>query len=146
MLGEVDGIHVSGVDIDGCCDAQTGKFTPESKEIVIGLDSYSEYSPSGTGCHILVLGSLRGRKGLKLPFPGAKAVELYDQDRYLTFTGRHLKKTPDDVIHREDALNTLYDRVAAAKQSKSGLTVSISVSGVRTALQVDGRGHEPVQR
>jgi hypothetical protein len=128
VLGEVDGIQVSGGDIDACCDAQTGKFTPESKEIVIGLDSYAEYSPSGTGCHILMLGSLRGRKGLKLPFPGAKAVELYDQDRYLTFTGRHLKKTPDDLIHREDALNALYDRVAAAKPSKSGLTVSISVS------------------
>src|ERR1017187_5496517 len=51
VVGEVDGIHVSGGDIDACCDAQTGKFTPESKEIVIGLDSYAEYSPSGTGCH-----------------------------------------------------------------------------------------------
>ncbi len=68
---------------------------PNPREIVIGLDSYGEYSVhSGTGVHILVLGTLRGRKGFKLPFPGAKAVELYDQDRYLTFTGRHLKKTP----------------------------------------------------
>src|ERR1700677_2348976 len=28
-LGDVDGVHLWGVDIDGCCDAVTGKFTPE---------------------------------------------------------------------------------------------------------------------
>lgn len=128
VMGEVDGIHVSGVDIDNCCDAVTGKFTPESREIVIGLDSYSEYSPSGTGCHILVIGNLRGRKGLKLPFHGLKAVELYDQARYLTFTGRHLPKTPNAVIEREEALNTLYDQVRASKPAKGGLTVKITVS------------------
>jgi hypothetical protein len=127
VLGEVDGVSVWGVDIDACCDAVTGKFTPESREIVIGLDSYAEYSPSGTGCHILGVGDLRGRKGIKLPYPGCKAVELYDRGRYLTFTGRYLPKTPADVLRREDAVNALYDRVAASKPSVSGLTVSISV-------------------
>ena len=127
VMGEVDGIHLAGVDIDNCCDAVTGKFTLESREIVIGLDSYAEYSPSGTGCHILMLGTLRGRKGVKLPFPGAKAVELYDSGRYLTFTGRHLPKTPRDIVERGDAVNALYDRVTAAKPAKGGLTVSISV-------------------
>lgn len=127
-MGEVDGTPLCGVDIDNCCDAVTGKFTPESREIVIGLDSYAEYSPSGTGCHILMLGTLRGRKGIKLPFPGAKAVELYDSGRYLTFTGRHLTKTPAEIVERGDAVNALYDRVTAAKPAKGGLTVSISVS------------------
>src|ERR1700733_14529763 len=41
-LGEVDSVHVWGVDIDACCDAVTGKFTPESREIVISVDSYGE--------------------------------------------------------------------------------------------------------
>ena len=128
VTGEVDGIHLCGVDIDNCCDAQTGKFTPEARAMVLGLDSYSEYSPSGTGVHILMLGTLRGRKGLHLPFPGAKAVELYDRARYLTFTGRHLPKTPNDIVEREDAVNVLYDRVLASKTKSPGLVVSISVS------------------
>lgn len=128
VMGEVDGVRLCGVDIDACCDAQTGRFTPESREIVIGLDSYSEYSPSGTGVHILMLGTLHGRKGLKLPFPGAKAVELYDRDRYLTFTGRQLPKAPADVVEREEAVKALYDRVLASKAKNPGLTVSISVS------------------
>ena len=121
-------IQLSGVDIDNCCNAQTGKFTPESREIVIGLDSYSEFSPSGTGSHILVLGGLRGRAGMHEGFPGCKAIEIYDSGRYFTFTERHLAKTPPDILWREDELNALYDRVRAAKPSKSGLTVSISLS------------------
>jgi hypothetical protein len=128
VFGEVDGVHLSGVDLDNCCDAVTGKFTPESKEIVIGLDSYSEYSPSGTGCHVLVLGALNGRKGLKLPFRGIKAVELYDQDRYFTFTGRGLPKAPKEIVERTDALNALYDQVRASKPPSAGITVGITVS------------------
>ncbi len=127
VMGEFDGIPLCGVDIDNCCDAVTGKFTPESRDIVIGLNSYSEFSPSGTGAHILMLGTLRGRKGIKLPFPGTKAVELYDSGRYLTFTGRHLEKTPLDLVGRADAVNALYDRVAAAKPHTGGISVSISV-------------------
>ena len=128
VLGTLGGVTIWGVDIDKCCDAHTGKFTPESREIVIGLDSYGEYSPSGEGCHILGIGDLRGRKGTKLPYAGCKAVEVYDRDRYLTFTGRHLPKTPSDIVERGNAVNALYDRVTAAKPSKGGLTVSISMS------------------
>src|SRR6202035_2385732 len=98
------------------------------REIVIGLDSYAEYSPSGTGCHILVIGTLHGRRGIKLPFAGSKAVEVYDQDRYLTFTGRHLTKTPNEVNEREDALNALYERVRATKAQHTGLIVAVTVS------------------
>ena len=128
VMGELDGVHLAGVDIDNCCDAVTGKFTPESREVVIGLDSYAEYSPSGTGAHVLMVGTLRGRAGLHLPFPGTKAIELYDSGRYLTFTGRHLSKTPSEILEREDAVNALYDRVLAAKPKRAGLTVSVSLS------------------
>ena len=38
-IGLVLGDGVWRVDIDGCCDAVSGKFTPESREIVIDLDS-----------------------------------------------------------------------------------------------------------
>ena len=37
-VGLTLGNGVFGVDIDKCCDAVTGKFTPESREIVIALD------------------------------------------------------------------------------------------------------------
>lgn len=136
VFGTVDGVQLSGVDIDKCCDAHTGKFTPESREIVIGLDSYSEFSPSGTGSHILVLGGLRGRKGLHEAYPGCKAIEIYDSGRYFTFTARHLEKTPPDILWREAELNALYDRVRAAKPGKPGLIVSVSISEAERLQQL----------
>jgi|ERR1035437_3953760 primase-polymerase (primpol)-like protein len=100
-LGTVDGICVWGVDIDGCCDAVTGKFTPESREIVIGLDSYGEYSPSGTGCHVLGIGGLPG-PGIKKPYLGLKSVEVKSDGYYFTFTAHHLNKTPNALMDRQE--------------------------------------------
>lgn len=132
-LGEIDGEYVWGVDIDKCADASTGKFTPESREIVIGLDSYTEYSPSGTGCHILGVG---GRvpvcsKGevIVRPFPGCKQIEIKGRPFYFTFSGRYIPKTPATLMDRPDQLRAIIDRVSAIETSrKPGLTVSVSLS------------------
>jgi hypothetical protein len=127
-VGVVLGDGVWGVDIDGCCDAVTGKFTPESREIVIGLDSYGEYSPSGTGCHVLGLGTLPG-PGLKKPHPGCKAVEVKSEGYYFTFTGRHLSKTPTSLKDRQEAVLALYERVSRLGGArKAGLTVRVTLS------------------
>lgn len=126
-LGEVNGVQVWGVDIDACCDAVTGKFTPESRGIVIGLDSYGEFSPSGTGCHILGIGKLPG-PGLKKPYLGLKSVEVKADGYYFTFTGRHLSKTPSGLMDRQDAVVGLYERVKATDTHKPGLSLTIPVS------------------
>ena len=126
-LGTVDGVCVWGVDIDGCCDAHTGKFTPESREIVIGLDSYGEYSPSGTGCHVLGIGGLPG-PGIKKPYLGLKSVEVKADGYYFTFTARHLNKTPNDLMDRREQVTALYDRVSKATTPKNGLTISLHLS------------------
>lgn len=124
-VGVVLGDGVWGVDIDACCDAVTGQFTPESREVVIGLDSYGEYSPSGTGCHILGLGKLPG-PGLKRSHPGCKALEVKSEGYYFTFTGRHLSKTPADLEDRQEAVSTLYKRVQGLSP-RVGLTVAVSL-------------------
>ena len=121
MLGE----GVWGVDIDGCCDAMTGKFTPESREIVIALDSYGEYSPSGTGCHVLGFGQLPGR-GIKKPHAGCKAVEVKADGYYFTFTGRHLSKTPSELIDRQQEVTALYNRLASS--NGNGLIVTAPIN------------------
>jgi putative DNA primase/helicase len=121
VLGDVDGVSVWGVDIDGCCDALTGKFSPESREVVIGLDSYGEYSPSGTGCHVFGLGTLPGDgKPIVRPFPGCKQIEIKGRGYYFTLTGRHLSKTPHDLMSRQAELTALCERV-----SRSKLTVTM---------------------
>src|ERR1035437_805549 len=55
LVGLVLGNGIVGVDFDTCCDAFEGKFTPASREMVIALDSYGEYSPNGYGAHVLLV-------------------------------------------------------------------------------------------
>jgi len=105
-LGDVDGVFIFGVDIDGCCDAVNGKFTPESREIVISLDTYTEYSYSGDGCHLLGIGDLdekyrkNKRKVIVKAVPGCKQIEIKSAGFYFVYTGRHIGKTPSDLMPR----------------------------------------------
>jgi hypothetical protein len=125
LLGEVNAVPVWGVDVDGCCDALTGKFSPASRDVVIGLDSYGEYSPSGTGCHIFGIGYLPGDgKPIVRPFPGCKQIEIKGRGYYFTLTGRHLNKTPKELMNRQAEIIALCERVLSATKS-NGLHVAI---------------------
>jgi hypothetical protein len=128
-LGTFDGVPLFGVDLDRCCDAVTGKFTPETRELVIQLNSYAERSPSGTGCHVIGLGNLPGNKMLVRPFPGAKQIEIKGLGYYFTYTDRHLEKTPADIRDRQNELLALCDRVRKIPtKAHEGITVAVSDS------------------
>ncbi len=72
------------IDLDHSYDSSTGAITdPQAAAIVQSLNSYTEFSPSGTGLHILAYGQLPG-KGIHT------AVELYGQDRFTTITTDHI--------------------------------------------------------
>ena len=128
VLGSIDGVSIFGVDIDKCCEADTGRFSPETREVVIELDTYSEYSPSGTGCHIVGLGDLGDRSGNKFHHPGCKEIEIYDHDRFLTFTGRYITKTPASLVDRKAAVRSLHDRLAVSQPRRAGIIVKMHVS------------------
>src|SRR5262249_37739468 len=51
-------ITISLVDLDRCRNPHTGVIAPWAMDIIRRLDSYAEVSPSGTGVHIFVDGSL----------------------------------------------------------------------------------------
>jgi hypothetical protein len=133
VLGLVDGVSVIGVDLDKCCDAFEGKFTPESRKIVIALDSYGEYSPNGYGAHVLCLaefpeeyrGVNTGKKGdaVVRPGPDFKQIEIKGSGFYFTLSGRHIAKTPADLMPRQEQINALCKRVAGM-QPKPGVVVS----------------------
>jgi len=136
-VGYVLGDGVFGVDIDECCDAVTGKFTPESREIVIALDTYAEYSYSGDGCHLLGLGDLdekyrkAKRKVIVKKVPGCKQIEIKSAGFYFVYTGRHIGKTPSALMPRQSQLDALCEKVAAV--TKEGLTVSAPDEAARFA-------------
>jgi hypothetical protein len=88
-----------GVDLDGCCDAD-GTLSPWAFDIIDSLDSYTERSPSGTGVHIIVRGTL--------PKGGSRrgAVEMYDNSRYFTMTGDVLRQA--GIEDRQEALQHIH--------------------------------------
>lgn len=45
---------IVGIDLDHVVDPETGEVQSWALEIVQRMDSYTEYSPSGTGLHIFV--------------------------------------------------------------------------------------------
>ena len=71
---------IFGVDLDHVI-TQDG-VDPAAQDIIETLDSYTEYSPSGTGVHILCKGTIP---------PGerkAGSAEMYSQGRFFTVTGK----------------------------------------------------------
>ena len=129
-------MYVWGVDFDKCCDVITGKFSPETWQVVIDLDSYGEYSPSGTGAHVLGISSKprtdSGRSDkVRFPsFPGCKQIEVKGLGYYFTFSNRHLSKTPSELVDRTEQIHALYHRVSsiATLKKDTGLAVTMSVS------------------
>ena len=74
-----------GIDFDDCRDPDSGEISPWAQKIIESVqEGYVETSPSGTGIHIIVEGTVRGggmRKG---------KVEMYGRERFFTITGRRL--------------------------------------------------------
>ena len=74
-----------GIDLDDCIDPESRELASWAQKIVSRVqEGYVEISPSGTGIHIIVEGSIRGggmRKG---------KVEMYGRGRFFTITGRSL--------------------------------------------------------
>jgi len=86
-----------GVDLDGCVD-DAGNTDDTAKDIVSQLDSYTETSPSGTGLHIIIEGTLPTDANRR------DNVEIYERDRFFTVTGKHLDRTPLTVEQRQAGL------------------------------------------
>lgn len=80
-----------GIDIDK-------GITDEDKEIIEYFDSYSEYSQSGLGVHIICKGEVGdGHKNGK--------YEIYDRLRYFIFTGRSYHATPKPIEERQKQID-----------------------------------------
>jgi hypothetical protein len=108
-IGIALGNGLAGVDLDDCRVPETGEIAEWAQEIIDQLNSYTELSPSGTGVHVLLYGTL-SRSGNRRDC-GNGHVEIYDHDRYFTFTGEHLEGTPVAIEDRQAELDALHLRL-----------------------------------
>jgi len=101
---QFDGKDIYGVDLDHVIDG-AGTLTPQAREVVGKLNSYTEISPSGTGIHVFVLapGADITRHRKKDYF-----LEIYGEGRYFTVTGNVLDRMKA-VETRTAELQTIHD-------------------------------------
>ncbi|SNT28757.1 Predicted P-loop ATPase and inactivated derivatives [Noviherbaspirillum humi] len=71
-----------GIDIDGCIKRETGEITEMAQKIIDACASYTEYSPSGTGVHIIVAGESDTFKSNEI------GLEVFCGRQYFTFTAK----------------------------------------------------------
>lgn len=106
-LGFILGDGIFGVDLDNHSNENENSENDEEfnkivEEFISTLDSYSEYSQSGKGVHIICQG--------KLP-EGARRkgnIEMYDKGRFFAFTGNAINNVP--INNREKEIIPLWEK------------------------------------
>lgn len=116
-----------GVDLDGCI-GDDGVLSEEASEIIEPLGSYGEISPSRRGVKVFIrariLDAGKGRRRFKTidgrPLRGIREIEIYQEGRFFTVTGRALSGSPDRLPDAQHALNALMARLNASSASPTG--------------------------
>lgn len=109
-----------GIDLDKCRDPDTGTIEQWALDIIDGLDSYTEISPSGAGVHVIV----RATK----PGPRCKQgnIEMYDRQRFFTITGGDGTKA---IEERQAAVDALYVETFGSPHETDTTTTAKSGNG-----------------
>lgn len=93
----------TGIDLDDC--VENGVILPWAKKIIDRLNSYMEFSISGSGIKCIIDASKPGsscRKG---------KVEIYEHSRYFALTGNLVPGYPATIENRQDELDRLYAEI-----------------------------------
>jgi primase-polymerase (primpol)-like protein len=94
-----------GVDLDGCIDYENRRVKTWARDIVSELGSYTEFSPSRTGLHVICKGEIPGDRRRNGP------IEMYSDKRFFTITGDLFDPDATHIEHSQDGINSVYGRV-----------------------------------
>ena len=130
-----------GVDLDAVID-EDGEISERARDIIAACSSYTEYSPSGCGVHIIVAGDTAAlfEDGKAHSFKSnAIGVEVFCGSQYFTFTGKRYSGTPEEVQPIDaGVLRRLYATVRPERRSGS----PAPAAAVRTPEGDDARRAE----
>jgi putative DNA primase/helicase len=122
----------TGIDLDHCVNPDGG-LDAWAQAYLDRLKSYAEYSPSRTGVHILIRGTILSRLRRHVPHaPHTQAaIEMYCEGRYFTITGQHVAGTPP-TIEECPTLQAVYAGLNAPNQKpRAGIDVhNLTAGGV----------------
>jgi hypothetical protein len=128
------GDPMTGVDLDNCCNPETGEIHPAAQAIISELNSYTEVSPSGTGVKIFLKSSGSPGPRHRAKYDGGE-IEVYSDGRYFTVTGAFLPDVSAAVERRDSELAKVYDRIftgALALQGNTGVEPGIAPVAAET--------------
>lgn len=109
----LEGDGLIGIDLDKTLDAETGELREAHLQVLEACASYTEWSPSGKGLHVIAQGD--AVKSFKHDPIG---IEVYCEGRYFTCTGNRLEAYPDEVRPLKPyALAYLRELVQASKDA-----------------------------
>lgn len=106
-----------GIDLDKCRE-KNGLIKEESLELIHGMGSYAEISPSGTGVHIIIKAELDSA-GHRMD-----GLEIYASGRYFTMTGKHLVGTPRRIEDRQQEIDTLLQERFSSEPKSVALSIT----------------------
>lgn len=105
-----------GIDLDGMVDADTGEVAERLEAIVQACGSYTEWSPSGTGVHVI------GLSGVGETFKSNKVgIEVFAGRQFFTFTGRPYGEPLDVAPIAEEVVRRLYVTVKGKPKPRPAL-------------------------
>lgn len=98
------------IDLD---DSNGDQAVGDRQQLIYNeFNSYSEWSPSGIGCHIIVKGWIpSGRRRSK--------IEIYSDARFMTMTGNVIRNAP--ISDYNQLINALYDQMGAGSTNAAAM-------------------------
>lgn len=109
---------IVGIDLDHVIE--NGNLKAEAIDIVATMNSYTEYSPSKTGLHILCYGTMPGKNNRKHKDHGV-IVEMYESGRYFRFSGE-IYGQPKNIEKRQAELDAVYSKYLADQEKPQQVT------------------------
>lgn len=97
-------------------------------QIVAFIDSYTEWSPSGRGLHIWLIGKLPENCGNRIG-----KIEIYEHSRFITMTGNVFNGHDRPIEERHGAIEILVERLGLANSG----TVIEHVSSAETRTDIE---------
>lgn len=110
------GADVVGVDIDHCYDPETKQFSEVAQAVMAKQPTYIEFSPSGTGVHLLFKGA-KPKGACKNQELG---IEMYDSGRYFTVTGKQVPGSLDEIAQDDGTLAWIHETYIRKKRTDGG--------------------------
>jgi Family of unknown function (DUF5906) len=140
------------VDLDGCLDPETQTIEPWAQEWIDKFDTYAEFSPSGTGIKIFLIGDPGLLpKNISCAMPGepkkdrqgkikaSVQIELFSNNRFLVITNEIIKGCPSEILECREAWQEIVAFVETERNKVVDINSKAPKTTKRTASPYAGR-------